>query len=209
MTDLPFSSAAHRNRIPILEALTPLLPVSGCVLEVASGTGQHIVHFAAAHPHLTWQPSDVSEELFAAVQQRCRRSSLTNVMMPVCLDVVWERWPVAQADMVFCANMIHISAWDTACGLIRGAARVLAPGGRLVLYGPFRFGGRFTAPSNEVFDVSLRARNPHWGVRDLDDLDALAAQSNLERTSVIPLPANNHLIVFESVSEGLGHGSLG
>jgi SAM-dependent methyltransferase len=188
--------AAERNRGPILDVLRGVLPATGLVLEIASGTGQHVVHFAAALPRLEFQPSDVDDDNLASVRAWIAETGLTNVRPPIRLDVRDPVWPVARADALFCANMIHIAPWAAAEGLLAGAGRVLPPGGVLCLYGPFAFGGRFLAPSNEAFDASLRARDPAWGVRDLDVVTATAAGHGLVREALFEMPANNHVVVF-------------
>jgi SAM-dependent methyltransferase len=190
------AAAAERNRGPILDALRGVLPPSGLVLEIASGTGQHVVHFAAALPGLEFQPTDLDEENLDSVRAWVEEAGLPNVRPPLRLDVREPDWSVARADAIFCANMIHIAPWAAAEGLLAGAARVLPPGGPLCLYGPFRFGGRFLAPSNEEFDAWLKARDPSWGVRDLDVVTATAAGHGLVREAVFEMPANNHTVVF-------------
>ena len=186
--------ATARNREPILTALHPHLPRRGLVLEVASGTGEHAAFFAAALPHLVFQPSDpepgnlVSCDAWAA--------GLANLRPALALDVTAQPWPVGKADAVFCANMIHIAPWAAAVGLMRGAALVLPPGGPLALYGPFRRGGAHTAPSNAAFDAQLRAQDPRWGVRDLEAVTALGEAASFAPPLVQEMPANNLLLIF-------------
>lgn len=184
--------AAERNKAPILAALAPRLPAAARVLEVASGTGQHTAHFAAALPGLHFQPTDADPENLPGIQ--AWTADLPNVAPPRVLDAVTGPW--LAADVVYCANMIHIAPWAAAEGLFRGAAGCLTPGGILFLYGPFRFHGEFLAASNAAFDESLRARDPRWGVRDVDALDALGAAVGLERIDTVALPANNHLLIW-------------
>jgi hypothetical protein len=188
--------AVARNRGPILDVLRTIVPTlpGTRVLEVASGTGEHAVCFAAALPELTWQPSDLDEGARASILAWRADASLANLLPPIALDASGD-WSAA-ADMVVCINMIHIAPWSACEGLVRGAARVLSPRGVLFLYGPFRFGGAFTAPSNAEFDASLRARDPSWGVRDVDDVTALAEAHAFTRERIVPMPANNHCIVF-------------
>ncbi|WP_029010801.1 DUF938 domain-containing protein [Azospirillum halopraeferens] len=188
--------AAERNRDPILAILVRVLPPAGHVLEVAGGTGQHVVHFAAALPALIWQPSDPDEGARASIAARVADSGLANLRPPVALDATAAPWPVERADAVVCINMIHIAPWAATLGLMAGAARILPPGGPLVLYGPYARGGRHTAPSNAAFDADLRARNPAWGVRDLDDVTAAAAAAGLDPADVVEMPANNLTVVF-------------
>jgi SAM-dependent methyltransferase len=173
------------------------LPATGVVLEIASGTAQHIVHFARALPALTWQPTDADDELRAAAEQRILAAGLGNVRAPLRLDVLAPRWPLAAADGVICINMIHISPWSATEALMAGAARLLRPGAPVFLYGPYRRDGRHTAPSNEAFDESLRARNPDWGVRDLGDVERCAEGHGFGLVEVTSMPANNLTVAFE------------
>jgi len=189
--------AAARNRAPILEVLRRELPESGLVLEIASGSGEHALCFAAALPALSWQPSDRSEDALRSIAAWRATGSVRNLMAPVALDVVAPAWPVARADAIVCINMIHIAPWRAAEALVAGAARLLPAGAPLILYGPFLESGR-TAPSNEAFDKSLRARDPAWGVRDLDDVAALAARHGLALAARVAMPANNLTIVFRT-----------
>lgn len=186
--------AAERNAGPILAVLRTVLPTQGQVLEVASGTGQHVAAFAEALDSLRFLPTDLSPERFDSV--RAWTEGLSNVAEPRVLDVTQPAWPVDAADAVLCANMIHIAPPEATPGLMRGAARVLPTGAPLVLYGPFRVDGAHTAPSNEAFDVSLKARDPRWGVRDLAWVDRHATEAGLQRARRIEMPANNLILVF-------------
>ena len=188
--------AAARNRQPILEVLRPRLPARGLVLEVASGTGEHAVHFAAALPGLDFQPSDPDADARASIDAWVADSGLANLRPALALDAAAPGWPVAAADAVLCCNMIHISPWASAAGLVAGAASILPPGGLLYLYGPYRRNGRHTAPSNAAFDEDLRRRNPAWGVRDLEAVAALAAGSGFGTPEVVEMPANNLSVLF-------------
>ena len=189
---LPTAAASERNKGAILEVLRTLLPAGGRVLEIASGTGQHVVHFAAALPALGWQPSDADAAMLPVIRTRLRAAGLRNIDEPLRLDVHTDPWPAAGPfAALVCINMIHIAPATATRALLGGAARVLAPGGLLYLYGPFREGGRHTTPSNEAFDASLKARDPAWGVRDLDAVDALAAECGFARTTLVRMPANN------------------
>jgi len=197
-----FSPSAERNRQPILAALAPLLPPTGLVLEIASGTGQHVMHFAAALPHLRWQPSDPSEQALASIQARLLESArsadpLANVLAPLQLDVERTPWPLDRADVIYCANMIHIAPWSAGFALLSGAARLLPEGGLLFVYGPFIRDGVATAPGNVAFDQDLRARNPAWGVRHLAAVEQAAEEVGLARISVTEMPANNLLVQFK------------
>jgi SAM-dependent methyltransferase len=191
------SPAAERNKQPILDAIRSRLPVAGVVLEIASGTGQHVVHFARALPALTWQPTDADDELRAAAEPRILAAGLGNVRAPLRLDVLAPRWPLAAADAVVCINMIHISPWSATEALMAGAARLLRPGAPVFLYGPYTRDGCHTAPSNEAFDASLRARNPDWGVRDLGDVERCAEGQGFGLVEVTSMPANNLTVAFE------------
>jgi hypothetical protein len=191
-----FAAAAESNREPIREALQELLPASGSVLEIASGSGQHAVFFAGAFQHLSWQPSDRDPDAVASIAAYHAEARLPNLAAPVVLDVEREPWPITRADTVLSINMIHIAPWSACLGLIAGSARLLEPGAPLILYGPFRFDGQFTAPSNAAFDQRLRGEDPAWGVRELRDVERAAQERGLRLEHVVPRPANNHVIVF-------------
>lgn len=191
--------AAARNRQPILEVLQARLPEKGLVLEIASGSGEHVVHFAEALPGLDFQPTDPDEGARASIDDWVRTLGLGNVRTALQLDVMTEDWPVERVDAVLCSNMIHIAPWEAAIGLIGGAAQRLPAGGLLFLYGPYRRDGRHTAPSNEAFDADLRRRNPAWGVRDLEAVAGLAASHGFTAPDVLTMPANNLSLVFKRV----------
>jgi len=199
---LPHSAAAERNAGPILAELRALLSARGHALEIASGTGQHAAHFAAALPGWTWQPSDVSDRLFGAIAGRADQAGVGNVLAPRRLDVLDAAWPSEGVpfqtpfDLVFCANLLHISPWATCAGLMHGAARHLAPGGWLLTYGPYLEDDVPTAPGNLAFDADLRARDPAWGIRRLADVAAEARHAGLTLRQRHALPANNLLLVF-------------
>ena len=161
------------------------------MLEVASGTGEHILHFARAFPKLLWQPSDPEPAALRSIEGRRAGSGLFNLLPPVALDARAADWPVPEADAILCINMVHISPWSATAGLLRGAGRLLAEGAPLYLYGPYRRGEVETAPSNEAFDESLRARDPEWGLRRLEEVAAEAAQHGLALERVVEMPANN------------------
>jgi SAM-dependent methyltransferase len=185
-----------RNRDPILDVLRRVLPPKGLVLEVASGSGEHAAYFAQNLRALDWQPSDPDQEALASATAHRAEASLPNLLPPLPLDVTAAQWPVDRADAVICCNMIHIAPWAACEGLIAGAARVLAAGGLLYLYGPYKIGGRHTAPTNQAFDERLRAQNPAWGIRDLDDVTALAARHGFALAETVSMPANNLSVIF-------------
>ena len=188
--------AAARNREPILQVLRACLPHPALVLEIASGTGEHAVWFSNALTALTWQPTDQDSEALESIAAWRDKAGLPNLLPPLRLDASAETWPVAQADAVVAINMVHIAPWAVTLGLIAGAGRVLPSGGLLFLYGPFREGGVHTAAGNAAFDAELRARNPALGVRDLDEVTALAARHGLQAPERIAMPANNLSLVF-------------
>jgi SAM-dependent methyltransferase len=201
MDTLPCSTAAERNKQPILDALHTVLGPRGEALEIASGTGQHAVWFAAALQQWTWQPTDADASLLPVIASRIAHSGLANVRPPLRLDVMSAHWPTADApfaerfDAIFCANMLHIAPPATCAALMQGAARHLQPDGVLITYGPYLEDGP-VAPSNEAFDRSLRARDPAWGIRRLDDVVREAAHAGLALRARRPMPANNLLLVF-------------
>ena len=188
--------AVARNREPILEILRDVLPGEGLVLEIASGSGEHALHFARALPALIWQPSDPSAEALASIAAWREEEGPSNLLPPLELDASAEAWSIQSADAVVCINMVHFSPWEATVGLMRGAERILTTGAPLVLYGPYKRGDRALEPSNAAFDTDLRLRNARWGLRDLDDVCALAEDHGLERTALIEMPANNLTVVF-------------
>lgn len=189
------SPAALRNRSSILEVLRRHLPATGAVLEVASGSGEHVAHFAAAFPGLVFQPSDPDPEARASIAARIEQEKLKNVREPIDLDASAEEWPLLKIGgslvAILCINMLHISPWRAALGLLSGAAKALPPRGVLYLYGPYRRGGRHTAQSNDAFDRDLRSRNSEWGVRNVEDVVAEAAARQLAFVEIVEMPANN------------------
>ena len=218
-----FAESSERNKGPILEVLKRVLPERGLVLEIGSGTGRHAAHFAPLLPGITWQPSDRDPDSFASIDAWAQEATgeaarpgvppdnirPPNLRPPIVLDVTEEVWPIEQEAgrtggptgkqqvvAVFSANMIHIAPWDCCLGLLAGAGRILTTAGVLVLYGPFKRHGQHTAPSNESFDQSLRARDPSWGVRDLDAVADAAAARGLDLAETVEMPANNLIAVF-------------
>lgn len=188
--------ATSRNRDAILDVLRGNLPPSGLVLEIASGSGEHIVHFANALPGLTFQPSDPEDAARLSIAAWTMETGLPNIRPPLAIDVLREPWPIAQADAMLCINMIHISPWEATAALMRNAGRILTKSAPLYLYGPYRQKDVVTADSNEAFDVSLKSRNPQWGLRQLDDVAALAREAGFSGPEVTPMPANNLSVVF-------------
>lgn len=188
--------ATARNRDPILSVLRDVLPVSGHVLEVASGTGEHAIHFAAALPDLVWQPTDPDVQARASIAAWAEQAGLANLRAPLELDAASQEWPVAEAQAVVCINMIHISPWNATEGLMAGAARVLESGYPLVLYGPYRRGGLTLEPSNAAFDEDLKRRNPQWGLRSVETVRACALDNGLAFDRLVEMPANNLMLVF-------------
>jgi SAM-dependent methyltransferase len=188
--------APERNKDAILAVLARVLPPRGELLEVASGSGQHAAYFARELPALTFQPSDVDPENLASIRAWVREARLPNLREPLALNVLADDWGVGSVDALFNANMIHIAPWECCLGLLRGAARHLRPEGVLVMYGPFRVGGAHTAPSNESFDAGLRARDPRWGVRELEGVVSEAARLGLSFVERVEMPANNQSLVL-------------
>ena len=189
--------AAQRNREPILAVLCDVMPESGTVLEVASGTGEHVAYFAREQPRLAWQPSDPSPEMRESIAAWC--TGLPNVMPPLELDASAQDWPVDRAEAMVCINMVHISPWSATEGLMYGAGRILTAGAPLVLYGPYRRTDRELEPSNAAFDQDLRRRNPAWGLRLVDDVADCAARNGLRLERVVEMPANNLCLIFRKL----------
>jgi SAM-dependent methyltransferase len=201
MSDLPadaiVSPFVARNREPIREALAPRLPATGVVLEIASGTGEHIAYNAEVFPALQWLPSEADPTARASIAAWRSYAGLPNLLPPLALDAADPvNWPVERAAAVVCINMVHISPWAATQGLMQGAGRLLPPGGPLFLYGAYLEAGVETAPSNLDFDLNLKARNPAWGLRRLDDVTALAGQHGLEFVERLAMPANNLFVVY-------------
>jgi SAM-dependent methyltransferase len=199
MTDDPrlYAPSAARNREPICDCLMRYLPAAGLVLEIASGSGEHVTHFASASgPGLIFQPSDPNAKARASIDAWVHVFDLQNVKPAIALDAAAGNWPVTSADVVISINMIHIAPWAAAEGLVKNAARILPPDGLLFLYGPFRRAAFATAPSNAAFDADLKRRNPAWGVRDLEAVAALAADNGFAPPEVFEMPANNLSVIF-------------
>jgi SAM-dependent methyltransferase len=199
------AAAFHRNHAPIWAVLQPFLAgKSGDVVEAGSGTGQHVVHFAKHTPGIIWWPSDLNERHLKSIEAWRAHAGLPNIRPPLRIDLTDPAWCPAMHDgsgpgellAVFCANVIHIAPWRVAEGLFAGAGRYLRADGRLFLYGPFKREGKHTAMSNAVFDTSLREQDAEWGVRDIADLEKLAADVGLPLVETVPMPANNMILVF-------------
>ena len=195
--------AASRNRAPILKVLCEHLPQLGTILEIASGTGEHISYFARAMPHLNWQPTDIDTGAILSTAAYCKDASLANLALPKRLDVMSANWPYTQIAGVLCINMIHIAPWSCSAGLISGAAQVLEGNGPLVLYGPFKRNGIHTAPTNETFDRMLQKKNPEWGVRDIEAVEAIARDAGLDESTAIEMPSNNFCLILRRDIYGL------
>ncbi len=194
---LPASPSSARNREPLLAVLRRWLPASGTVLEVASGLGEHAAWFAEALPGITWQPTDRNEEALDILRARRDQAGLANLAPPLVLNAAEpDGWPLDRADAIVCINMVHISPWAATQGLMVGAARVLPVGGALILYGPYIEDGVETAASNLAFDADLKRRDPAWGLRDLADVAALAAEHGLTLAGRVAMPANNLCLLF-------------
>jgi hypothetical protein len=191
------SPAAERNKQPLAAVLARALPVSGLVLEVASGTGQHAEHFARTFPTLTWQPTEADGDMLAALCERVQCAALPNLLAPIMFDVHDAQPPVAAAAAVVCSNMIHIAPWSACAALLAHAKVLLPPRSPLVLYGPFKRAGAHTAPSNAAFDVDLRRRNSQWGLRDLDEVVELAREHAIKLVELVAMPANNFTLVLK------------
>lgn len=188
--------AALRNREPIADVLKDWLPASGTVLEIASGTGEHAVHFARAFPSLQWQPSDMNPDALRSIAAWRKQAGLPNLLEPVALDAALAQWPIAHADAIVSINMVHISPWRSAVGLLDGAERLLAPGAPLILYGPWLADDLETAPGNIAFDADLKRRDPEWGLRRVEDFTAAADARGFAFVQRRPMPANNMMLLF-------------
>lgn len=189
--------ATLRNRQAIADVLADILPPSGLVLEIASGSGEHICHFAVTFPNLRWLPSDPDQAAISSISAWVDDAGLSNLAPPMQIDAAMpEAWPIGEADAILCINMVHISPWSATLGLLEGAARLLAEGAPLYLYGPYLQRGVETAPSNVAFDVSLRSRDSAWGLRWLHDLQDAAERESFVLERAIDMPANNLSLIF-------------
>ncbi|HEV7314904.1 DUF938 domain-containing protein [Sphingopyxis sp.] len=188
--------ATLRNRDAIAAVLADWLPETGTVLEVASGSGEHVVHFAAAFPHLEWQPSDPDPAGLISIAAYRAEAGLANIAPPRALDASAPEWPIDRVDAVLCINMVHISQWAATVGLFTQSAKLLQKGAPLILYGPYFRKDHPTAPSNSAFDDSLRARNAEWGVRWLEDVTELAEAKGFALAEIQEMPANNLMLLY-------------
>lgn len=188
--------ATLRNREAIAAELAALLPQRGTVLEVASGSGEHAAFFAERFPALTFVPSDPDAAARESIASWC--AGLVNVAPPLAIDAAAGEWPIDASDAVLCINMVHISPWEATLGLLDGAARLLPPGGPLILYGPYRRADVPTAPSNEAFDQSLKERDPRWGLRDVAEVTAAAGARGLRFARLVEMPANNIMLIYHA-----------
>ena len=202
-THLPFSEPCERNKDPILDVLTKVLPVRGSVLEIGSCTGQHVVYFAPRMPALSWQPSDQAGYL-AGLIARLELEGAPNIRPALELNVM-DIWPKGPFDAVYSANTAHIMGWEAVVAMFKGIADLIRPGGVFCLYGPFNENGDFSAPSNQRFDHQLRLQNPKMGIRDVEDLVSLARRHQMMLGQRFTLPANNELLVFRREDESTGH----
>lgn len=199
-----FAPAAERNQGPILEVLKRELPQSGLVLEIASGTGQHVARFAKSLPHLSWQPTDPDAGHRRSISRWIAFEQLVNVLEPTALDVRQQPWAIIAADAIVCINMVHVAPWAATQALFAGAHEVLTRDGLLFLYGPYRREGRHTAPSNAKFDAALRAHDPEWGLRDVAAMERLSNQAGISLAHVVAMPANNLSLIFRKDHALLG-----
>jgi len=191
--------ATSRNRDAILDVLRGILPTTGLVLEIASGSGEHVIHFAQALPQLTFQPSDPEEAARKSIAAWTKDHGLANIRPPLMVDAASQDWPIQTANAVLCINMIHISPWRATEGLMRESGRILSTGAPLYLYGAYRQNNVETVASNEAFDANLKQRNPEWGLRHLEDVSALAKDSGFSEPQIIAMPANNLSVVFRKL----------
>jgi len=189
--------SAERNKDPILDVLARVLPRRGVMLEIASGRGQHVVHFAKTFSDLTWQPSDPDAELRESIALRIREEQRSNVNSPIDLDVTKLPWPLQTADAVVAINLIHVAPWSATLALFEGARALLSAEHVLFLYGPYRRFGLHTSESNAQFDLDLRAHNPEWGLRDLEAVSDIAAGAGFVLTETVEMPANNFSLIFK------------
>ena len=193
----PYAESSEKNKVPILAVLKEVLAEPACVLEIASGTGQHAVYFAGELPYLTWQPSELPRNL-AGIKAWLDEAQLSNVLPPLALDVNDARWPVTTMDAIFNANTVHIISWPEVQRMFSHIAQIIVPGGYVCLYGPYNYGGNFTSESNARFDAWLKSRDPSSGVRDFEAINQLAAIHGLELLRDMAMPSNNRMLVWRA-----------
>ena len=205
MASPDFSPSAERNKQPILDVLRTYLPEQGSALEIASGTGQHVVWFAQHLPQWTWQPTDMHRGALYNIEVRANEADLENVQVAVELDVLTQPWPLQEErfDLVLCINMLHIAPWASCAALMQSSASLLQPGGLLVTYGPYFEDGVPPTPSNVAFDQSLRAHDPSWGIRRREDVEREANAAGLQMLARHEMPANNLMLVFRRPTDNL------
>ena len=194
-----YAPATLRNRDFILGVLRDVLPTKGVTLEIASGSGEHVVHFARNLPNLLFQASDRDPDALQSVTAWVKATRVTNVLAPAVLDASQSPWPIPSVDGIICINMVHISPWEATLGLVRGAAAILPSTAPFYLYGPFKREGFATAPSNQAFDRNLRDRDPTWGLRDLEAVAAVAQSVGFSVPTITEMPANNLSVVFRRI----------
>ncbi|MBC3873241.1 DUF938 domain-containing protein [Undibacterium sp. LX15W] len=198
-TQKQFSLACERNQEPILQHLQEYLADAQQVLEIGSGTGQHAVYFSRHLPHLKWQTSDRVEN-HPSIQAWINEEGNSRALAPLALDVANDSWPTQSYDAVFTANTCHIMHWEEVEKMFAGACHVLAQNGKFIIYGPFNYGGQFTSISNQEFDASLKRQSSHRGIRDIADVEALAAQQQFKLLADLEMPANNRLLIFKKTT---------
>jgi hypothetical protein len=191
-----YAPATQRNREVIAEVLARILPHQGTVLEIASGTGEHLIHFAQTFPHLNWQPSDYDDAGLCSIGAWSAEAGLPNILPPLRIDAISADWPPISAEAILCINMVHISPWQATQGLLAGAGRLLAAGAPLYLYGPYRQHGVALSEGNVSFDDSLKQSNPDWGLRYVEDVAALGVEAGFKLERIEPMPANNLSLIF-------------
>ena len=188
--------AALRNREPIADVLEEWLPAAGRILEIASGSGEHVIYFAGRFPKLEWQPSDIHSDALNSISAWREEAGLQNISAPIILDAASADWPIDRSDAVLSINMVHISPWGSALGLLDGAARLLRPGAPLIMYGPWLKDDIATAPSNLSFDADLKSRDHRWGLRRVEDFAAASEERGLRLMETRVMPANNLMLLF-------------
>jgi len=193
----PYAESSEKNREPILVVLKEIFADRRRVLEIASGTGQHAVYFCRDLPHLTWQPSELPQNL-SGIRAWLDEARLPNVLPPLAIDINDAIWPDIQVDAVFNANTVHIISWQEVERMFAQISRVIDPGGYVCLYGPYNYDGKFTSDSNASFDIWLKSRNPNSGVRDFEAVNELAASHGLELLRDFEMPSNNRILVWEA-----------